>query len=263
MLDETTYRASKRDKGVETSMIREVIAITVIISISAVAAGELMGEEKSEFDALVKRLNYNPDDLEAGDRLRSICRKNDANGECIDALNELTKRHPKNRSLRYQAALSYVDEVPGHSLFRQGWLSSRSMEHMSEVIHLEPNDWAAYYIRGLNGLYWPRSFRKLPKAITDLTTCIDLSKKLPDGLVKPYHGLAYIALGDAYVKNKDIEKGREIYSQGSKAFESSEMKKRLSMNDEELSNFIKEFRHTDKAVDTEISFLLGGGAEKL
>lgn len=220
-------------------------------------------EESDRFGVLVKRLNYNPDDLQVGDRLREKCRQEKNSVRCIDALNDLSKKHPKNKSLRYQAALAYVDEVPGHSLFRQGWLSSRSMAHMSKIIEIEPNDWPAFYIRGLNGLYWPTSFRKLPKSIADLSFCIELSSGLPAGLKKPYHALAYIALGDAYVKNGEVEEGRKTYRLGASKFSSSELDKRLGLNDEKLVAFVKDFRHTDQRVDTEISFLLDGGENKI
>lgn len=218
---------------------------------------------RSIFNVLVRRLNYNPDDLGAGDKLREHCRLKSISSDCINELNSLTKKYPRNKFLRYQAALAYVDEVPGHSLFRQGWLSSRSMSHMTEVIEWEPNDWPAYYIRGLNGLYWPTLFHKLPRAITDLQFCINLSDKLPKGLLKPYHVLAFVALGDAYVKDGDVSKGQEIYKKGLSLHKSSELEKRLRMSSEKLTEFIKEFRHTDRTVDTEISFLLDGGASKL
>lgn len=248
-----------------TVMLQLVVLALLFSQIQAVQASEseMSDTDQVEFDRLVRRLDYNPDDLKVGDKLRDLCRRNDASARCIDALNDLVDKHLKNKALRYQAALAYVDEVPGHSLFRQGWLSSRSMDHMSEVIEREPGDWAAYYIRGLNGLYWPRSFRKLPKAVKDLNQCIAFSEKLPKGLQRPYHGLAYIALGDAHVKDGDLEQGRKAYKRGVELFESDEMQKRLDMDDQALMEYVKKFRHTDQKVDTEISFLIDGGADKL
>ncbi len=224
---------------------------------------DLKKTDGSKFDRLVRRLSYNPDDLETGDELRNHCRSENISTECIEKLNELTEQYPKNKFLRYQAALAYVDEIPGHSLFRQGLLSSRAMGHMTEVIDWEPNDWSAYYIRGLNGLYWPTLFRKLPRAIKDFQFCISLSNKLPKGLLKPYHIFAYIALGDAYVKDGDVIKGREVYRKGLGFFKSNELRNRIKMNPDELVKFVTELRHTDQRVDTEISFLLDGGADKL
>ncbi len=216
-----------------------------------------------DFSRLVRRLSYNPDDLAAGDELREHCRANEIVPKCIESLNELTKKHPKNKSLRYQAALAYVDEVPGHSLFRQGWLSTRSMNHMTKIIEGEPDDWTAHYIRGLNGLYWPTSFRKLPGSIKDLTYCISLSDKLPRGLLRPYHGYAYIALGDAFVKKGEIDKAIKVYKEGVEIFTSAKLEKRLQMSADELAQYVADLRHTDTRVDTTISFLVNGGENKL
>jgi len=222
------------------------------------------GEEyKKEYGSIERRLEYNPDDLEAGNRLREICREQKIVLKCIDTFNELTDKHPNNKSLRYHAALAYVDEVPGHTLFKQGWYSTRSMNHMSEVLKNEPSDWGAFYIRGLNGIFWPNSFRRLPGAIRDLSKCIELSEQLPVGLKKPYHVFAYIALGDAHVKNGDIESALPVYKSGLEIQPSERLKKRLSLKNEELTAFVLDANDRNKPVDTDITFLLDGGLNKL
>jgi len=245
--------------------LRYFVFVALIINAPYISYADQEADDftPDEFGVLVRRLIYNPDDLGVGDKLRQHCRKNSIVDKCIDALNTLTEKHPKNKSLRYQAALAYVDHVPGHSLFRQGWLSTRSMDHMSKVLELDPEDWTAYYIRGLNGLYWPTSFRKLPKSIKDLKVCIALSGKMPIGLLQPYHVLAYIALGDAYAKKGEIEMARKTYLGAADLFESNKINRRLEMDSDELSAFIKNLRRTDTRVDTEISFLLDGGKSKI
>ena len=216
-----------------------------------------------EFDSIERRLNYNPDDIVAGNRLREICREQNIISTCIDSLNNLVDKHPKNKNARYQAALAYVDEVPGHSLFKQGWYSTRSMDHMSALLENDPVDWSAFYIRGLNGIFWPLSFRRLPGAIKDLKKCIEISSALPEGLQKSYHVYAYIALGDAYVKNGEIEEAIKIYRRGNEIENSKKLEKRLSLNTEELAEFVNNIRDRDKPVDTDISFLLDGGSSRL
>lgn len=223
--------------------------------------GQQFLEDKLEHYS--KRLEYNPDDLIIGDMFRELCRTKNQFDYCIDELIRIQKMHPRNINVKYQLALSYIDKVPGHSLFKQGWLSSRSMSQMTDVLNIDSNNWAAYYIRGLNSMYWPVSFKKLPKGIEDLHKAIDISTSLPDGLVTPYHLLAYIALGDAYVKSGDIEEARNIYKDSQKIMSSAKIIKRLSMNDEELSSFVKKIRNADYPVDTDISFLIDGGREKL
>ncbi len=241
-----------------------VLVSSLFVPLSVAKADETKEPfSQSQYEELVRRLSYNPDDILAGDTLRDYCRKSEMSDKCIDSLNGLVKSKPKNKYLRYHAALAYVDKVPGHSLFRQGWLSSRSMSHMSAVIKQDEQDWTAYYIRGVNGLHWPRSFRKLPGSKKDLEFCIELSSKLPKGLVKPYHGLAYIALGDAFVKNNELSEALSIYKKGSDMFVSSQLEARLGMKESELKDYIKKYRHTDQRLDTELSFLVDGGANKL
>lgn len=243
-----------------------LLCLFLVSSLPAISNAAQVDRETfmpDDFVVLTRRLSYNPDDLRAGDKLRSLCRKRNTVDRCIDVLNALTERHPKNKFLRYHAALAYVDQVPGHSLFKQGWLSTRSMNHVTSVIEQDATDWPAYYIRGLNGIYWPKSFRKLSGAIDDLETCIALSNAAPEGLRRPYHGLAYIALGDAYVKNGMVEDALRVYQIGAAIFDSEKLRYRLSLTHEELAVYVNDLRHTDRRVDTDISFLLDGGDNRI
>jgi len=244
-------------------LIRFLVTICcVILSLSSSASFD--ENAKKNFGEMIKRLNYNPDDIHTGDRLRKHCREHNENLKCIGALNKLVKSHKKNRILRYQAALAYVDELPGHTIFRKGWLSTRSMNHVSEIIKYDEADWPSYYIRGLNGVYWPLIFRKMSAAIVDLEKCVELTEDMPEGLRKPYNALAFIALGDAHVKNGDVEAGRDVYERGIKIFRSSaKLKSRLEMSSSQLTEYIAEIRHADTRVDTDISLLVTGGSEKI
>ncbi len=246
-------------------LLTALLSVILIVGFndSACANEDLSTTQHQQYEALVKRLKYNPDDIQAGDTLRELCRQRNVVPICIDAFNDLASLHPKNKYIRYHAALAYIDEVPGHSLFKKGWYSTRSMNHMNAVLDQDPNDWSAFYIRGLNGIYWPISFKRLGRAISDLQQCIALSEKMPDGLKQPYHLLAYIALGDAFVKNGELGKAREIYRRGLRLMKSAKLKHRLSLDDSVLRDFIKEVRDADKPVDTYISFLVDGGKNKL
>ena len=238
------------------------IALVFVIALFGTANADST-DYIEEFESIERRLEYNPDDIVAGNRLREICREQKIISECIDTLNELATIHPNNKNIRYHAALAYVDEVPGHTLFKQGWYSTRSMDHMSKVLENDPSDWNAFYIRGLNGIFWPLSFKRLPGAIRDLKKCIEISDSLPDGLKKSYHVFAYIALGDAYVKNGDLELALQIYAQGNEIQKSKKLEKRLSLDNNKLSQYVKEIRDRNKPVDTDISFLIDGGSNKL
>ena len=255
-------------KGIIWMSIRQIKIIygQLVVLIILVFSTNTIADDKTyieEFESIEKRLEYNPDDIVAGNRLREICREQKIISECIDTLNELASIHPNNKNIRYHAALAYVDEVPGHSLFKQGWYSTRSMDHMSAVLENDPGDWSAFYIRGLNGIFWPLSFKRLPGAIRDLKKCIEISDSLPDGLKKSYHVFAYIALGDAYVKNGELDLALQIYKQGNEIQKSEKLEKRLSFDNQKLTQYVKEIRDRNKPVDTDISFLIDGGSNKL
>jgi len=202
-----------------------VFATTLIATITFQdASAARVNFDTKEYDQTVRRLEYNPDDSAAGEHLRGLCRSAEVFDRCIASLNKLSKKYPNNRLLRYHAALAYVDKVPG---------------------------------------LWPKSFRRLPRAISDLRECTKISLGLPAGLRKPYHTLAYIALGDALVKKGDVDEAIKIYQAGLETHESEKLEKRLAMDPKSLQSYVKEVRDRNRPVDTNISYLTDGGVDRL
>lgn len=233
----------------QTALLLGLVLVLSGLPVPAEPAG-------GSIERLTAALQPSPGDIRLGNDLRRECRRTGERLRCIELFAELVERHPEVRSLRYNAALAYVDDLPGHSLLQQGSLSSRSIEHMDRLVESDPKDWLALYIRGLNNLYWPTWFRRTPRAIEDLSRCVAISELLPKGDVRRFHGLAYVALGDAQAKGGDLAAARATWLRGRERHPGSrELALRVALTEAELPQFVAAARDIEKPVDTDLSFL--------
>lgn len=200
-------------------------------------------------------IRMRPDDIRQGNTLRAECRKNKQVDQCIDDLNKLADTYPGIREIRYNAALAYVDKLPGFSLYRQGWLSTRSIAHMTTVIDKHPDDWLAFYIRGMNNLHWPLWFQRTGMAIEDLQRCIDIVETSQEKAVQAYYVLCYVALGDAHVKANQPQQAHAVWERGLALYPAKQIKERLNLKDNELSDYVAAVRDLNKPIDTDLAFL--------
>jgi enediyne biosynthesis protein E4 len=207
--------------------------------------------------ALLARLEAAPDDLATGNDLRRLCREQRRVGHCIDRLNELATRYPTVAAVRYHAALAYVDDLLGRTILVQGHKSTRSIEHVTSILDRRPEDWLARYIRGLNNLYWPRWFNRVGRAIKDLELCVASTEQASSGVRHRYHALGYVALGDAYVKDGEPERGLKAWGRGLELFpQSTSLQQRAALTPVSARPFVDAARDIDKPIDTDISFVL-------
>jgi hypothetical protein len=205
---------------------------------------------------LLAELEQRPDDLALANRVRAQCRAAHEGERCIELLNGLVARHPGVLEARYNAALAYVDELPGHTILKQGRLSSRSMDHASAVLEARPDDWLALYIRGMNHLYWPLIFRHLGPAIADLQRCTKVIEQLPAAERKRYHALPYLALGDALARKGEAAPAKAAWQRAAALDPASpQAAARLRLGDGEQSDFVAAARDIDKPIDTDLAFL--------
>lgn len=219
-----------------------------------VLASPIFAAESAE--ALAERLARSPSDIRLGNELREACRTEERVSWCIDQLNALVEEHPNVVPLRYHAALAYVDHLPGHTILRQGWLSTRSMEHMDAVLELREDDWLALYIRGLNNLYWPPIYQRTGRAIDDLQRTVELSRAMPPDRRPDYHVLGFVALGDALAKDGRPREARAIWRQALELWPGwPELAPRLATADDELHDFVLAARDLDEPIDSDLAFL--------
>ncbi len=177
----------------------------------------------------------------------------------------LAAEHPQATMPRLNQALAYVDKMPYPKLgiVHQGILSNKSLLVLDAIVEDDPTCWTAKFIRGMNHLHWPRKLGHAPMAITDFAELIAMQKKLPPQQRRDYFALAYVGLGDSYVKNRErglqenLAKAREAWEAGIAEFpESAELKKRLELVEtsaDELIEYVKQLRGLEDPVDTDLS----------
>ncbi|MBN2473842.1 MAG: VCBS repeat-containing protein [Pirellulales bacterium] len=177
----------------------------------------------------------------------------------------LAEKHPQAIMPRLNQALAYVDKMPYPKLgiVHQGILSNKSLEVLDRILQDAPDCWTAKFIRGMNHLHWPRKLGHAPLAIVDFTELIAMQKGFPPEMQRDYFALAYAALGDAYVKNRDVgleenlAKAREVWQQGLEAYPASpDLKQRLELTDQSsdaLIEFVQRLRGLEDPVDTDLS----------
>lgn len=226
----------------------------VVLSVVGAGAFAIASDAPDRFQLLADQITARPGDIVTGSRLRQLCRQDRILDRCIGFFDSLVERHPREANLRYNAALAYVDNVPGHSIVTQARLSTHSIDHATAVLDADPNDWFALYIRGVNNIYWPSWYRRNGRAIADLERCVQMAETGAER--KPYHALAYVALGDALIKADREPDAKHVWRRGLAygAF-TDLLKTRLAKGGEELRDFIDAVRSRDVPVDTDISFL--------
>jgi tetratricopeptide (TPR) repeat protein len=207
-----------------------------------------------DFQALAERVTSKPEDWVAGNELRRWCRAKKKVDDCVDFFEKVVAAHPTARGVRYNAALAYIDKLPGHSLLVQAKLSTNSIGHATAVIENSPDDWLALYIRGLNNLYWPKWYRRAGRTAMDMQRLVDFAEKLPPDGRRSWMALAYIGLGDAYALLDQPKEALETWRRGAALFNSAELNLRLKFASGQVERSIEEIRSRENPVDTDLKF---------
>ena len=231
-------------------MLAAALLCACVLTISAPAAANAF-----KLDHWVRVMAVNPADGVLANEFRRACRNAKRVADCIEPLQKLLKQFSDSPGLRYNAALIYVDAMAGKSILAQGQLSTRSIDRVVPLIKQDANDWLAYYIRGLNNLYWPTFFRRTARAIDDLRYCVTL---VTGGAVaqEGYHVRAWIALGDALAKADAVHDAVAAWTAGIKRFPKSRaLKERLNVPYENIRLFVAQQRDIDRPIDTDLKFL--------
>ena len=207
-----------------------------------------------DFQLLAERVRIQPDDWVAGNELRRWCRAQKKVDDCVDLFEKVVAAHPTARGVRYNAALAYIDKLPGHSLLVQAKLSMNSIDHATAVIDNRPDDWLALYIRGLNNLYWPKWYRRAGRTAMDMQRLVDSTEKLPLDGRRSWMALAYIGLGDAYALLDQPDEALKTWRKGAALFNSAELTWRLTLASGQIERSIEEIRSREIPVDTDLKF---------
>lgn len=159
---------------------------------------------------------------------------------------------PDSANLHLNFGFAYVDKMPAAGSVTQVILANTAVGEFSKAIELQPN-WIGYYTRGASYLFWPKVFNRAPLGVADLERALELQKK---GHRHSYYVRTYIALGDGYWKNDQLEKARATWKQGFKEFPDNEqLKTRLSQEGDELKATIEAQFDPNKRVNTDLKEL--------
>ncbi len=174
----------------------------------------------------------------------------------------LAAREPSDAVL-LNLSLADVDQLMGKSLYQQGKLSSRSQETVARIIGRTPDHWTAWYIRGLNNLYWPDWFRKAKPARDYLTEAVAIHTRLAplEQDENDQYALGYLALGDAYALLDQPAVARRTWEQGLLAYPYvAVLRERLQIPDGDQHAAVRARRDVDRPIDTDLAFLWSHGS---
>jgi hypothetical protein len=207
---------------------------------------------ENEADQDRRKVDNRPDDVEPASLFREL----------------VSYPHSNSPETQLQLGLSYVD-----FMLREGGretkarLSSHSIEALTAAIDQKPYFVAARYARGLNYLYWPAIAGRLPLAVTDLKTCVALTKQLPWHPRAQIFAEAYVALGDAYVKLSEmaisfghrrdlIAIAKYWWREGLIEYpDNGEMQSRLNLASEDLVAYVESARAIETYINTDLNLL--------
>ncbi len=225
------------------------------------------GRKSAALGELERAIELAPESLDYSNTYRMLVRRYGHLffDRSIRFFEDLVEKRPKLVMPRLNKALAYVDKMPYPKLgiVRQGILSNKSLEELDTILEIDPECWTAKFIRGMNHLHWPRMLGHAPLAIKDFSELINLQDSLPVEKQRPYFALAYVGLGDSYVKNRgkgleeNLALARSAWELGLGEYpDSPELKSRLQLakkSTEELVKFIRQLRGLEDPVDTDLS----------
>ncbi len=154
---------------------------------------------------------------------------------------EQLAQHDRSANVLIGFALSYVDQMracppPPDGLVCQAQDSSRSISVLNEVLGKNPYNVFARSARGLNHLYWPSLMGHLPQAQVDLQYVVALSVPL-SAISQALTPSAYVALGDVFAKDGQIEQARNVWLNGkSVVADAAQLDQRLNIAPDQLVN---------------------------
>jgi len=241
-----------------------LLVLTAILQVQAKTPEEFANDilATDNLEPVINDLfNEKKNDLPFLNQLRLQLKAKGGIEKSVEIFKKLYYKDKNNKKLAYNAALVYIDNLTGRGLVAQGYNASRSLDILGDLLEANPEDWIARYIRGMNYLHWPKWFRKTKLAKDDFLICIEQSKR-HDFQIKDFNPgelvfhLAYIGLSDTYVVLGLFDEAQKILHQAHDRFGAlPAIKQRLKLNEQQLTDFVKNMRDLDYPIDTSLEFL--------
>ncbi len=228
------------------------------------------GAKKPNFDPEViervlsqmeAQLEERPPGFTLASTYRSRCAEFDKHDRAIRFFKKLVDRKPDDERARIELGCAYVDKIPTcgglAAIVSKGTLARKSLGQFNKVIEEHDSLWAAYYVRAMNHLHWPRALRHSDDAVVDFQKCIQLQLRSSPAKQPAYHQRSWVGLGDAYAKNKQFGNARMTWHEGELQFpDSTELKERMAIRgNRDTLKFVESKRNLEQPIDTSLAFL--------
>jgi tetratricopeptide (TPR) repeat protein len=228
------------------------------------------GRRSTALQELERAVQLAPDRMRFANKYRMLVRKNGHVyfDRSIRFFEDLAEKYPDSTMARLNKALAYVDKMPYPKLgiVHEGIiLSNKSLQVLDGILEEDPKCWVAKFMRGMNHLHWPRILGHAPLAIVDFTELIAMQKTFPAEKQREWNqfALAYIALGDSYVKNRatglqeSLARARQVWQAGITEYpDCPELKERLELiaqSEKELVAYVEKRCGLEDPVDTDLA----------
>ena len=225
------------------------------------------GRNDAALDELETAIRLDPDRMLFSNTYRLLVRRyrQESFDRSIRFFETLVEAHPDRIMPRLNKAVSYVDKMPYPKLgiVSQGKLSNQSLAELDRILELDPGNWTAKFIRGMNHLHWPRKLGHAALAVQDFEELIALQEHSSPNELPSHFAFAYLALGDSHVKNREaggpasLALARRAWEAGLALFpDSEELQTRRKILDESvdaLIDYVERVRGLADPVDTDLS----------
>ena len=192
---------------------------------------------------------------------RARCAAYDQHDRAVKFFQDILAKEPGNQRARLELACAFVDKIPTcggmAAIVSKGTLARKSLDQLDAYLATEPESWIGHYTRGMNHLHWPRALMHSGDAVKDFSKCVELQEKSGRNAARAHFLRSHVCLGDAYAKNRQMDKARAAWQQGLKVFpEARELKDRLAIKDDaQLLKHVEAQRSLDHPIDTALSFM--------
>jgi len=94
-------------------------------------------------------------------------------------------------------------------------------------------------------------------AARDFVTCVELQSKTARGMVGSEYLRSHVCLGDAYAKNRQMDKARTAWQAGLKIFPDAKELKGPPRHQgrHATAQFVESHRSLERPIDTDLSFM--------
>lgn len=204
------------------------------------------------FGHLELAVSRDPESIKFASEYRQAIIRNKQFDRALAFFQKQIAEHPGSANLHLNYGFAYVDKIPAAGSITQVILANSALAEFTKAVEIHPT-WLAYYTRGQSYLFWPKIFGRAPAAIDDLQKAMGIQNSGP---FHKYYVKVYIALGDAFWKNDQLDKARGVWQEGLQKFPQHEvLQKRLALQGDDLKAAIEANFDPTKRVDTDLKDL--------